>query len=63
MLAVAVSAGLSYGTEVLQQFMQLHQGKLSHPLFMCLTLLIDYLADEPAHFAALVERSAQYVRR
>jgi len=48
--------------EVQRQFMQLRRAKLSHPLFMCLTLLIDYLADEPEHFAALVENSARYVR-
>ena len=39
--------------EVLRDFMQRRQSALSHPLFMCLTLLIDYLLEEPA----LVEAS------
>lgn len=50
-------------TEVTQHFMSARRDKLSHPLFMCLTLLIDYLADEPDHFAVLVQRSAQFVQR
>lgn len=48
-------------TDVLRTFMRSPPPKqvLSHPLFMCLALLVDYLIEEPEHFEALVARVAR----
>lgn len=46
--------------QVIADFMRREQLRLSHALFMCLTLLREFLREEPAQFQAMLDDAASH---